>query len=56
METIPGKKDTNLKLFSIGGSPYLRIDANKAKLDYLGDLPESKFEESVAIQGIRITT
>ena len=44
------KKGNKLETFSIGGSPYLRIDGNKVKLDYLGDLPESKFEESFLIQ------
>ena len=40
----PGNK---LRTFSIGGSPYLRIDENKAKLDFLGDLPESSFVEII---------
>ena len=40
----PGNK---LRTFSIGGNPYLRIDKNKAKLDYLGDLPESSFAETI---------
>lgn len=40
----PGNK---LQTFSIGGSPYLRIDENKVKLDYLGDLPESSFVEEL---------
>ena len=40
----PGNK---LRTFSIGGSPYLRIDENKAKLDFLGDLPESSFVETI---------
>ncbi len=44
------RKGHKLETFSIGGSPYLRIDGNKVKLDYLGDLPESKFEESVSIK------
>jgi len=44
------KKGHKLETFSIGGSPYLRIDGNKVKLDYLGDLPESSFAESVLIQ------
>ncbi|MFB5639919.1 MAG: hypothetical protein ACE5RA_06760, partial [Nitrosopumilus sp.] len=43
----PGNK---LRTFSIGGTPYLRIDENKDKLDYLGDLPESSFIESITIQ------
>ena len=41
------KPGTKLKTFSIGGSPYLRIDENKVKLDYLGDLPESSFAEKL---------
>ena len=40
----PGSK---LKLFSIEGSPYLRLDKNKVKLDFLGDLPESSFVETI---------
>jgi hypothetical protein len=44
------KKGNKLQTFSIGGTPYLRIDKNKAKLDYLGDLPESSFEEFVVVQ------
>ena len=44
------KKGHKLETFSIGGSPYLRIDGNKVKLDYLGDLPESSFAESVLIE------
>ena len=31
--------------FSIDGTPYLRNDRNKAKLDYLGDLPEVSIVE-----------
>ena len=42
------KKGNKLEIFSIGGSPYLRIDGNKVKLDYLGDLPESKFKEFIS--------
>ena len=41
------KPGTKIKTFSIGGSPYLRIDENKVKLDYLGDLPESSFAEEL---------
>jgi|APSaa5957512535_1039671.scaffolds.fasta_scaffold09811_6 hypothetical protein len=40
----PGNK---LKTFSIEGSPYLRLDKNKVKLDFLGDLPESLFVETI---------
>ncbi len=40
----PGNK---LELFSIEGSPYLRLDKNKVKLDFLGDLPESSFVETI---------
>ena len=35
------KKGHKIETFSIGGEPYLRIDENKVKLDFLGDLPES---------------
>ncbi len=41
------KHGNKLRTFSIGGSPYLRIDQNKVKLDYLGDLPESSFAETI---------
>ena len=41
------KHGNKLRIFSIGGSPYLRIDKNKVKLDYLGDLPESSFVETI---------
>ena len=34
------KKGHNIHTFSISGNPYLRIDKNKVKLDYLGDLPD----------------
>ena len=40
----PGNK---LKTFSIEGSTYLRLDKNKVKLDFLGDLPESLFVETI---------
>jgi hypothetical protein len=33
-------KGHKIQTFSIDGNPYLRIDKNKVKLDYLGDLPE----------------
>ncbi len=49
----PGNK---LRTFSIGGTPYLRIDENKDKLDYLGDLPESSFIESILIQELESTS
>ena len=39
------KKGNKIRTFSINGSPYLRIDKNKVKLDYLGDLPEPETEE-----------
>ena len=42
------KPGTKLQTFSIGGSPYLRIDENEVKLDYLGDLPESFFAEKLS--------
>jgi len=41
------KHGNKLRTFSIGGSPYLRIDKNKVRLDYLGDLPESSFVETI---------
>ena len=33
------KRGEKIKTFSIDGTPYLRIDENKDKLDFLGDLP-----------------
>ncbi|MGY5144761.1 MAG: hypothetical protein ACW9XH_09820, partial [Candidatus Nitrosopumilus sp. bin_32a] len=41
------KQGNKLQTFSIKGNPYIRIDKNKVKLDYLGDLRESSFTESV---------
>ena len=43
------KKGHKIQTFSIRGIPYLRIDANKVKLDYLGDLPELLFVKSNSI-------
>ena len=40
------KKGHEIQIFSIKGNYYLRIDKNKVTMDYLGDLPESLFEES----------
>ena len=34
------KKGDKIKIFSIGGNYYLRVDKNKVALDYLGSLPE----------------
>jgi molecular chaperone DnaK (HSP70) len=34
------KKGDKIKIFSIDGNYYLRIDKNKVALDYLGSLPE----------------
>jgi len=44
------KKGHKIHTFFIDGSPYLRIDKNKATLDYFGDLPESSFVKSLQIQ------
>jgi len=44
------KKGHKIHTFSIDGTPYLRIDKNKAKLDFLGDLPPSSFVQSLSIQ------
>ena len=43
------KKGHKIQTFSIGGAPYLRIDGNKVKLDYLGDLPELLFIKSNSV-------
>ena len=42
-------KGHKIQTFSIDGNPYLRIDKNKVKLDYLGDLPEPIFEKLQSI-------
>ena len=44
------KKGHEIHTFSIDGSPYLRIDKNKATLDFLGDLPSSSFVKSLPVQ------
>jgi len=44
------KKGHQIRTYSIGGRPYLRIDKNKATLDYLGDLPVSSFAKFSQIQ------
>ena len=44
------KKGHEIHTFSINGSPYLRIDKNKATLDFLGDLPSSSFVKSLPVQ------
>ncbi|MGI9566499.1 MAG: hypothetical protein ACR2LL_05740 [Nitrosopumilus sp.] len=33
------KKGQKIHAFSIEGNPYLRVDGNKVKSDFLGDLP-----------------
>jgi len=48
------KKGHKIKTFSINGNPYLRIDKNKVKLDYLGDLPESSSVKSKQIEELEI--
>ncbi|GKS66527.1 hypothetical protein YTPLAS73_00740 [Nitrosarchaeum sp.] len=40
------KKGYKIKIFPKNGNYYLRIDENKVKLDYLGDLPEAPYIES----------
>ena len=44
------KKGYKINTFSIGGTPYLRLDENKVKLDYLGDLPEVIIPKSNSTQ------
>ncbi|MDH3361837.1 MAG: hypothetical protein OEL51_05745, partial [Nitrosopumilus sp.] len=57
------KKGHRIRTFSIDGTPYLRIDQNKAQLDFLGDLPqeldltpepEYEEEEATAEQLLRL--
>ena len=40
------KKGHPIQTFSIEGTPYLRIDGNKVKLDYLGDIQEFTLSKS----------
>ncbi|WP_255465049.1 DUF5679 domain-containing protein [Nitrosopumilus sp. b3] len=40
------KKGHKIETFSIKGTPYLRIDGNKVKLDYLGDIQEFPIPKS----------
>jgi len=40
------KKGKQILTYSIDGTPYLRIDKNKVKLDFLGDLPETLLVKS----------
>ena len=49
------KKGNKIQIFSIEGNPYIRIDKNKVKLDYLGDLPESLFLKSKLIPELDLT-
>ena len=44
------KKGHKIQTFSIGGNPYIRIDENKVKLDYLGDLPEGPIVKSESVK------
>jgi len=44
------KKGDKIKMFSIDGNYYLRIDKNKVALDYLGSLPEIPTSESKSIK------
>ncbi|MBT8243518.1 MAG: hypothetical protein HKP34_07490, partial [Nitrosopumilus sp.] len=46
------KKGNLIHTFSKNGAPFIRIDKNKVNLDYLGDLPESSFAQSVIIQAL----
>ena len=39
------KKGHKIETYSIDGYPYLRIDGNKVRLDFLGELPESPIIE-----------
>ena len=40
------KKGNKIHLFSIEGTPYLRIDGNKVKLDHFGDIQELQILKS----------
>ena len=43
---VSWKKGSKLQTFRIGGEPYIRIDNNKVRLDFLGDIPELQGYES----------
>ena len=34
------RKGQNLRVYSLGGNPYIRIDGNNVDIDFLGDIPE----------------
>ena len=44
------KKGHQIQTFSIEGIPYLRIDRNKVKLDFLGDIQEFPIPKSESIK------
>ncbi len=48
------KKGHKIQTFSIGGNPYLRIDGNKVKLDYFGDLPKVSIVKSESIKELEL--
>ena len=48
------KKGHKIQTFSIGGNPYLRIDRNKVKLDYLGDLTEVSIVKSESVKELEL--
>ena len=50
------KKGNKIHMFSIEGTPYLRIDGNKVKLDYFGDIQELQIPESELNQKTRVTS
>ncbi len=39
------RRGERVHMFSVGGSPYLRIDKNKVSLDNLGDVPEIDYSK-----------
>ena len=43
------KKGNKIRVFSLKGNPYLRIDNNKVNLDFLGDLPEISIPSEILI-------
>ncbi len=48
------KKGHKIQTFSIRGNPYLRIDENKVKLDYFGDLPKVSIVKSESIKELEL--
>lgn len=42
---VSWKKGQKIQTFQINGEPYIRIDNNKVRIDFLGDIPELSSHE-----------